>query len=49
MDTVQIQHALQDINFFLRVYASDLLPLSIVQTVTIIVNTDPHSQTGLHW
>ena len=42
MDTVQIQHALQDVNSFLGVYASDLLPLSIAQTGTIIVNTDPH-------
>ena len=41
MDTLQIQHALQDVNSFLGVYASDLLPLSIVQTGTIIVNTDP--------
>jgi len=49
MDTVQIQHALQDVNSFLGVYASDLLPLSIVQTGTIIVNTDPHTEPGLHW
>ena len=47
MDTVQIQHALQDVNSFLGVYASDLLPLSIVQTGTIIVNTDPHTESGL--
>jgi len=49
MDTVQIQHALQDVNSFLGVYASDLLPVSIVQTGTIIVNTDPHTEPGLHW
>ena len=49
MDTLQIQHALQDVNSFLGVYASDLLPLSIVQTGTIIVNTDPHTEPGLHW
>jgi len=49
MDTVQIQHALQDVNSFLGVYASDLLPLSIVQTGTIIGNTDPHTEPGLHW
>ena len=34
MDTIQIQHALQDVNSFLGAYASDLLPLSIVQVVT---------------
>ena len=49
MGTIQIQHALQDVNSFLGVYASDLLPLSIVQTGTIIVNTDPHTQPGKHW
>jgi len=49
MDTLQIQHALQGVNSFLGVYASDLLPLSIVQTGTIIVNTDPHTEPGLHW
>ena len=49
MDTVQIQHDLQDGNSFLGVYASDLLPLSIVETGTIIVNTDPHTEPGTHW
>jgi len=49
MYTLQIQHALQDVNSFLGVYASDLLPLSIVHTGTIIVNTDPHTEPGLHW
>ena len=47
METVQIQHALQDVNSFLGVYAPDLLPLSIVRT--IIVNTDPHTEKGSHW
>ena len=46
MDTVQIQHALQGVNSFLGVYVSDLLPRSIVQTGTIIVNTDPHTEKG---
>ena len=49
MDTIQIQHALQGLNSFLGVYASDLLPLSIAQTGTIIVNTDPHTEPGTHW
>jgi len=49
MDTIQIQHALQDLNSFLGAYASDLLPLSIAQTGTIIVNTDPHTEPGTHW
>jgi hypothetical protein len=49
IDTVQIPHALQDVNSFLGVYASDLLPRSIVQTGTLIVNTDPHTEPGIHW
>ena len=48
MDTLKIEHALQDVNSFLGVYASDLLQLSIAQTGTIIVNTDPHTEPGLH-
>jgi len=49
MDTIQIQHALWGLNSFLGVYASDLIPLSIAQTGTIIVNTDPHTEPGTHW
>jgi len=49
MNTIQIQHALQGLNSFLGVYASDLLPLSIARTVTIIVNADPHTEPGTHW
>jgi len=49
INTVQIQHAVQDVNSFLGVYSSDILPRSIVQTGTVIVNTDPHTQRGSHW
>ena len=49
MDTVQIQHALQGLNSFLGVCASDLLPLSIAHTDTIIVNTNPHTEPGTYW
>jgi hypothetical protein len=49
MDIVQIEHALQDVPSFLGVYASDLLPRSIVRTGTVIVNTDPHTEKGSHW
>ena len=37
MNTLQIQQVLQDVNSFLGVYASDLLPLSIVQTGTSLL------------
>ena len=49
MDTVLFQHGVQDVNYFLGVYASDLLPSSIVQTGTLIVNMDPHTEPGIHW
>jgi len=49
MDTVQIQNALEGLNSFLGVYASDLLPLSIAHTGTVIVNTDPHTEPCNHW
>jgi len=49
MDAIQIKHALKGINSVLVVYASDLLPLSIVQSGKIIVNTDPHTEPGPHW
>jgi len=49
MDAIHIEHALQGLHSFLGIYASDLLPLSIAQTGTIIVNTDPHTETGTHW
>jgi hypothetical protein len=49
MDTIQIQHTLQDVPSFLGVYASDLLPCSIVRTGTVIVNTDPHTEKRSNW
>jgi len=49
IDTVLIQNVLEGLNSFLGVYASNLLPLSIAHTSTIIVNTDPHTEPGTHW
>ena len=49
MDTRQIICCLRDVRSFLGVYPSDLLPPhSIAQSGTLIVNTDPHTQTGSH-
>jgi len=45
MDTVQILFKLRDVNLFVDVFPSDLLPQSIAQIpTTVIVNADPHSQ-----
>ena len=48
MDTVQILCTLRNVNSFLDVYASDLLPRSITKTCTAIVNADPHTEGGSH-
>jgi hypothetical protein len=44
MDTVQIICILRNVRSFLGVYPSDLLPYSIKQAGTVIINTDPHTQ-----
>jgi hypothetical protein len=49
MDTVQLICSLKNINSFLGVYPSDLLPHSIQQAGTVIINTDPHTEKGSHW
>ena len=51
MDTVQITCTLKNVKSFLGVFPSDLLPHSITQPGTVIVNTDTHThtQTGSHW
>jgi hypothetical protein len=49
MDTVQNQYTLKDVKSFLGVYPTDLLPRSIVQFGSVIVNTDPRTEKGSHW
>jgi len=48
MDTLQILCTLRNVNSFLDVYASDILPRSITKTCTSIVNADPHTEGGKH-
>jgi hypothetical protein len=40
---------LHNLTTFLGVFPSDMLTHSITRTGTVIVNTDAHTQTGLHW
>ena len=41
---------LRDVRTFLGVFPFNLLPpYSIAQYVTLILNTDPHIETGPHW
>ena len=51
MDTLQIMCTLRDVESFLGVFASDMLPppRSITRPGTIIVNIDPHTHSGSHW
>jgi len=49
MDTVQILCTMRDVDSFLDVLASDLLPLSIPKICTVVVNADPHTRGGLNW
>jgi hypothetical protein len=49
MDTLQIQCTLRKVKSFLGVFPSDLLPHSITQSGTFILNTDPHTNPGSHW
>ena len=48
MDTMQILFTLSDVNSYLEVFLSDLLPHSVVRTSTLIVNADPHTEEGSH-
>ena len=50
MDTRQIMCCLRYVGSFLGVFPSDLLPEhSIARSGTLIVNTDPHTESGSHW
>ena len=49
MDTRQIMCSLRSVGSFLGVFPSDLLPqLPIAWSGTLIVNTDPHTESGSH-
>jgi len=49
MDTIQLSCTLNNVKSFLGAFPSDLLPHSITQPSTVIVNTDAHTQSGSHW
>jgi hypothetical protein len=49
MDTLQIICTLRNVKSFLGVFPSDLLPHSVTQPGTLIVNTDPQTKRGSHW
>jgi hypothetical protein len=49
MDTAQIICTLGNVDSFLGVFPSDLLPTSITRSGTPIVITDPHTEKGSHW
>ena len=49
MDTKQILCTLRYVRSFLGVFPSDLLPLSVSQFGTVIINADPHTEKVSHW
>jgi hypothetical protein len=49
MNTLQIQHALQNVANFGGVFPSDMLPSKFNRPTTFIVNLDPHNKPGSHW
>ena len=50
MDTRQIMCCLRCVGSFLGVFPSDLLPQQpVARSGTLIVNTDPHTESGSHW
>jgi hypothetical protein len=51
MDTWQFLCTLRDVNSFLDVFPSDLLPSSrpVLKPCILIVNADPHTEGGSHW
>ena len=49
MNTKQKACTLKDVRSFLGVFPSDMLPRSVTQTGTVIINTDPHTEKGSHW
>ena len=46
---MQILCTLRNVKSFLGVYPSDLLPHSIVQSFTVIINAEPHTEKGSQW
>jgi hypothetical protein len=49
MHTLQIPCTLNNVKSFLGAFPSDMLPHSIIQPSTVIVNTDAHTESGTHW
>jgi len=49
MNTTQILCTLKDVRSFLAVFPSDMLPRSVTQFSTDIINADPHTDKGSHW
>jgi hypothetical protein len=49
VDTAQIICTLRNVDSFLGVFPSDLIPTSITRSGTLIVNTDSHTEKRSHW
>jgi len=49
MNTTQIACTLKYVISFLRIFPSDMLPRSVTQTGTVIINADPHTEKVSQW
>jgi len=49
METVRLLCILRDVSSLVDFYPSDLMPQSITQTTTVIVNFEPHTQGSSRW
>ena len=48
VETTQIFCTLEDVRSFLGIFPSDMMPRSITQSGTVIINADPHTEKGSH-
>jgi len=46
MDTTQILCTLRDVRSFLGVFPDDMLPRSVTQSDTVIINADSQTEKG---
>ena len=49
MVTVHIVCTVRDVSSFLDVFPSDLLPQTVAQTSTVIINDNPQTEGGSHY
>jgi len=49
MNTTDILCTLKNVISFFGVFPTDMLPRSVTQSGTFIINADPHTEKSSHW